>query len=192
MGGVRSWIFRLLVVIGAALFVYSFLQPWWTAYIVALETTAINIYAHGLESFIPSEFAAWIAGYDQIMPGWFTPFMWAYMILCMLALAFSLFVSDTKKLGIGKIKISLPTLIPAIVGLSFIIVAVVAVLVISAQLPNFYNAPLNGDFYMDMGDPYISVVETGLLTSYYMAYVAGGLLLVTAVLRRFIVGKNND
>jgi len=191
MGDIRTWIFRALVLIGAALFIYSWFQPWWTAYIVALDTTAINIYAYGIESFVPSEFAAWIAGYDQIMPAWFDNFMWIYLAACVVVLLLGMFASSDQKerIGIGKIGVSLPSALVGAVGISFLIVAITAVIVISMNLTGFYNSPLVGTFKLDMGDPYISDVNTKLTTGYYLAIAGGLLLLIVAILRKFIIGK---
>jgi hypothetical protein len=189
MGNARTWIFRILVLLGAGLLAYTWFQPWWTAYIVALETTAINIYPWGLESFVPAQYAAWIAGYDKAMPGWFTPFMWVYFGLCMAALLFSLFASSNKSIGIGKFKVSLPTAIVGGVGLSFIIVVISAVLVISAKIKGFYNAPLIGSIWLTMEEGKESAVDTSLLTAYYLACATGPILLILAITRRFIVGK---
>jgi hypothetical protein len=191
MGGIRTWIFRGLVLIGAVLFIYAWFQPWWTAYIVALSTTAVNIYAYGIESFVPSDFSAWIAGYDQIMPSWFDNFMWIYLAVCVVVILFGMFASSDEKerIGIGKIGVSLPSALVGGVGISFIIVAITAVIVISMNLKGFYNAPLNGVFRLDMGDPYISNVETKLTIGYYLGCAGGLLLIITAALRRFIVGK---
>jgi len=43
MGNVRSWIFRILILIGAGLLMFTFLQPWWTAYIEALKINAVEV-----------------------------------------------------------------------------------------------------------------------------------------------------
>jgi hypothetical protein len=103
MGSARTWIYRVLVLIGVGLLLFTWFQPWWTAYIEALDTTAINIYPYGLESFIPEEHLDWVAGYDTAMPGWFTPFMWVYLGLVVLALLYSLFASSKKMIGFGKL-----------------------------------------------------------------------------------------
>lgn len=190
MSKARPWIFRVLVLAAAAFFLYSWFQPWWTAYVVELKVTAINIYAYGLESFIPAEYKTWIAGYDTAMPAWFTPFMWVYLAICMLILAFSLFAKSEKGISLGKLRISLPTLLIAGVGLSVIGVCIIGIMVIQANLVNFYNAPLNGTITVDMGDPYQSDVDTSLLKGYYLMIATGAVLLVLSVLRQFIVGKS--
>jgi hypothetical protein len=190
MSNSRTWIFRALVLAAAAFFVFSWFQPWWTAYVVELKVTAINIYAYGLESFIPAEYKTWIAGYDEAMPAWFTPFMWVYLVICMAVLAFSLFAKSEKGISLGKFRISLPTLLIAGVGLSVIGVCIIGIIVIQMNLVNFYNAPLNGTIIVDMGDPYSSEVDTSLLSGYYMMWATGAVLLVLSILRQFIVGKS--
>jgi len=192
MGGARTWIFRFLVLVGAGLIAYTFTQVWWSAYIVALKTTAINIYAHGIVSLMPVEYSSWIVGYDKVMPGWFTPFMWVYMVAAVALLLFSMFASGKKRIGIGKFGLSLPSAIVTVVGISFIAVAVTAVAVISANLPAFYNAPLNGTFLIDMGEADISEIDTGLTTAYYIAAGTGLFLVIVGLLRNVIIGKSKS
>ena len=190
MSNARTWIFRGLVLAAAALFLFSWFQPWWTAYVVELKVTAINIYAYGLESFIPIEYQNWIVGYDSAMPAWFTPFMWAYLVICMLILGYSLFASSEKGISLGKFRMSMPTLLTAGVGLSVIGVCIIGIIVILMNLEQFYGAPLNGTITIDMGDPYQSDVDTALLPGYYLLGATGVLLLVLSVIRQFIVGKS--
>ena len=68
MGNVRSWVFRVMVLAGAAMILISWFQPWWTAYIVELKVTAIDIYAYGIASYIPVKYAARIAVYHKVLP----------------------------------------------------------------------------------------------------------------------------
>jgi hypothetical protein len=144
MGNVRSWIFRILILIGAGLLIFTFLQPWWTAYVEALKINAVEVYPYGMVSNIPEDYEYLVVGYDQVIPGWFTPFMWAYMGLCVLALIFSLFASSSKKVGFGKLKISLPNALIGVVGLSYIVVVGAALLTISINAGNFYDSELVG------------------------------------------------
>jgi len=187
MGGIRTWIFRVLVLAGAGLFLYSWFQPWWTAYIDELETTAINIHPWGVESFVPQEFAVWITGYE--MPAFFAPLMWVYLGLCIAALLFSLFASSAKRVGVGKLGVSLPQALIGGVGLSYIGIVIIAVIVMLSRLEGFYNAPLIGTFIIDMGDPYMSAVNTNLLLGYWLACGVGPLLIILGLLRNKIIGR---
>jgi hypothetical protein len=190
MGGVRAWIFRALILAAAGLFLYVWFMPWWNAYIVALDTTAINIYVFGLESFIPEEHIDWISGYNQAMPGWFTPVMWVYLGLVVAILLFSMFASSKKGISLGKFRISLPTTLIGGVGLSMIAVCIIGIIVILMNLKIFFDAPLNGTFIVDMGDAYHSSVDTKLMMGYYLFGGIGAGLLVLSMIRQFIVGKN--
>ncbi|MFC2026585.1 hypothetical protein ACFLUX_01250 [Chloroflexota bacterium] len=189
MGSVRIWIFRTLVVVGGGIFVYSWFQPWWSAYIVELLLDALYIYPFGFESLIPTEYAWYIAGADTVMPAWFTPFMWVYFGLCLTALLVSLIIGSDKRIGWGKINMSLPTALIGGVGLSYIAVVAAAALTISANAEAF-GAPFWGKVYVDLqGRDLVSWVETGPQFSYWLACALGPLLIVLALLRNKIIGK---
>ncbi|MFA5628640.1 MAG: hypothetical protein WC958_00020 [Dehalococcoidales bacterium] len=187
MGGTKAWIFRALLAVATGLFLFSWFNPWWEAYIVRLEVNAVEIYAHGLVSFIPDEYLWWISGYDDIMPAFFTPLMWVWMGLCVLALLASMFLSNKKGLSLGKFRMSWPTILIAVVGISMIVVCIIGIIVILANLESFFGAPLNGRIMIDFGDPYASEVDTKLLPSYYILAGTGVFLIVLSFLRRFFV-----
>ena len=103
------WVYRLLVVVLGAGMVYSWLQPWWTI--------------DGLNERL-GDFVIFLKGSE--MPAWFAAFMWTYLGLCMVALLAGLWIKSGHKFGIGKIKIELNELLVGGVGLSYIIVGIVA------------------------------------------------------------------
>lgn len=189
MDNVRPWIFRVLILIIAGFLIFTFIQPWWTAYIETLEINAVEVYPYGMVSNIPVEYEYLVVGYDQVMPGWFTPFMWAYMGLCVLALIFSLFVSSSKKVGFGKLKISLPNALIGIVGISYIVVIGAALLTISMNAANFFDTQLIGRVFVSMGGTHSSYVTTDLQTGFWLACIAGPLLIILALLRNKIIGN---
>ena len=85
----------------------------------------------------------------------------------------------------------MPTALVAGVGISFIMVVIAAITVISINLKDFYNAPLQGTILMTMEEGQESNVVTTLTTSYWLACATGPMLLILAILRRFIFRKNN-
>jgi hypothetical protein len=123
------------------------------------------------------------------MPGWFTPFMWVYLGLCIVALLASLFVSSEKRVGFGRMSLSLPKALISVVGLSYIIVAISAVAVIAANAPSFYNAPLQGTIFVTMSQDEASYVNTAIEFGYWFACGTGLFIAILGLLRNKIIGK---
>jgi hypothetical protein len=187
---IRTWIFRVLVLLVSALLVYTWFQPWWTAYVEQLSETAVIIHPYGFESLAPPEYAYLMRGAADKMPGWFTPFMWAYLGLAVAALLFSLFASSSRGISLGKFRMSLPTLLVAGVGFSFVIVALAAYLTISINCQEMFGMPINGQVYIEVLNKEASWVTGSLENGFWIACGVGPALLILAVLRRFIVGKS--
>jgi hypothetical protein len=85
---IRSWIFRILVIIGASVFVTSWFLPWWGAWVQALgRNDVIRIYPYGLWNNL----GGWIGFMGDMgsMPVWFGPLMWIYFALFIAALFFA-------------------------------------------------------------------------------------------------------
>ena len=188
MSNTRVWIFRVLVLVGAGLMLYTWFQPWWTAYIVELDVTAVTVFPYGMELDMGG-YEYWVAGAEDAMPGWFTPFMWVYLALCMVALLYSLVASSAKGISIGKIRLSLPQVLVGGVGLSFVVVVVSAVIVIAIQSGNFYDAPLQGTIFVTKSRDEASYVETGLKFAYWLACGTGLFIAILGLLRNKIIGK---
>lgn len=183
----RYLIFALLVLVGAGLMVYSWLQPWWTIDIEGFVKDAVQIHPWGLEmNQRMGGFEILLKGEE--MPSWFPAFMWAYLGLAMLALLVGSFVRY-KKVGFGKLKIKLSQFLVGGVGLSYIVVGVVAALFAQARAKATFDVPLQGRGFVDLGDPIVAYVDTRLLTGYWLIYVAAGILIVLALLHGVITGE---
>lgn len=182
----RAVLFGVLTVAGTGLFLYSWLQPWWQAYIVALNEVAVIIRPWGLTSFMPQEYAKWLVGAD--MPSWFGPLMWLYLAASMGILVYSLFAGDDW-VRLGRFKLSQQKALIGLVGLSYIVFVVVCVIIIALRAKDFYGASVIGTVYVAMSDHENSNVDTSLLSGYWIASVVGPLLLVLALLRDKIIGK---
>ncbi|MBI4789157.1 MAG: hypothetical protein HY782_19165 [Chloroflexi bacterium] len=168
------------------MFIASWFMPWWQAWIVYLKETAIQIRPWGADSFLPPEYAAAVSGYE--MPDWFAPFMWAYFAVCITALLYGMFVSNSERIGVGKLSVS-PAGLVGLVGLTYLLCVVVALIVMQTRMAGFYNAPLIGTIYIALDEGHKSNVDTMLLPGYYLAAATGPVLAILSLLHRFIVGK---
>jgi hypothetical protein len=181
--GIRTWLFRVLTLAAGALMFVSWIMPWWRALIVQLDRW-VAIRPWGLEHNL-GDFADYIKGAD--MPTWFSPFMWAYFGVCMLVLVFSLFAPD-KALRFGKLKMSLPQLLIVGVGLTYIVAVVIAYVYASIRMDEFWHLKMVGETYVELGEIEKGYVEANLLTGYWLACIAGPVLVILGLLRSKIVG----
>ncbi len=179
-------IFRVLVLIGAAMWLASWFMPWWQAFIVYLKQPALVIRPWGVDSFLPPEYASSIAGYD--MPGIFAPFMWTYLVVAMGLLLYGMLVGSRERLGIGKFTLG-PAGIVGLVGLSYILCVVVALIVMQMRMSGFYNASLFGSIYIAIDEGHRSYVDTSLQNGFYLACITGPYLVIVSIVHRFLTPK---
>ena len=121
------------------------------------------------------------------MPVWFAPLMWIYLGLCVVALLYSLWLEE-KEFNWGRRKFKLAKLFMGGVGLSYIIVAVAAIIVAMIRIGE-YGMSLLGDSYVSTGWIAGTEVNAGLLFGYFMAHGVGVLCIVLALLRDKISGR---
>ncbi len=162
----------------------SWFMPWWKAAILELDRSVL-IRPWGLEHDL-GDLAGYIQGAE--MPSWFAPFMWAYLGICMLVLLFSLF-APAKEVRLAKFQFSLSQLLVGGVGLSYIVALIVAVVYASMRVGEFWDLQLIGKTYVELGEIEKGYVEANLQLGYWVAWVAGVLLLVLGLLRNRIVGQ---
>jgi hypothetical protein len=183
----RVWLFRVLVAAAAGVMLVAWFMPWWTMDIEGFGYDAAQIRPWGL---VTSErlgsFDIMLKGTE--LPGWFAPFMWAYLALCMIALLVGIFVPG-KDFCLGKIRFSLSQLLVGGVGFSYIFAGIVAAVYAGMRMKNTFDVSLQGRTRIDFGDPFTTYVNTSLLLGYYLIYVAGLLLIVLALLRDKITGE---
>ncbi len=184
-GGAGVWIFRVLVVAGAAFMVYSWFSPWWSAD-VAVVKGADDLVMHpwGVEAVSQVRANADVSLWS--MPWFFAPFMWTYLAACMLALAASLFVD--RRISLGRINLPLAVVLIGLVGLTYMaavgIAYEVAVLKAGWAGANFIGTSmLKGP----MGNKVKMV--SALREGYWYALYAGAALFVLALLRGLFVRK---
>lgn len=186
-GGAAVWIFRGLVIAGAAFMLYSWFAPWWSAKVSVLPgEDHLVMRPWGVQAVAQVR-----ANADESlfsMPWFFAPFMWAYLAACMLALAASLFLD--RRISLGRIKLPLAAVLIGLVGLSYLIAVGLAyeIAVIKAGWAdtNFIGKstiknPMTGAKIK---------MEANLKDGYWLALAAGPVLIVLALLRRVFVGKS--
>jgi hypothetical protein len=184
---VRTWLFRGLVVVAAAFLVVTWFMDWWTGDCAEISSRAVVVHPWGLEDNLG--FMSFAVD-DARMPGWFAPAMFAYLGLALLALLISLFVKD-RVIKLWKFKLALPSLVIGLVGLSYILVPVVAILYMTVRMKGFYGGiPLQGHITIPLeAGSMEGHITTSLEIGYYLAYAAGALLVILAVLRNRILGR---
>ena len=185
-GGAGVWVFRVLIVVGAAFMVYSWFAPWWSASIAALP---------GKDHLVMRPWGVQVvaqvkASGDQSlysMPWIFAPFMWTYLAVCMLALAASLFVNRT--ISLGRINLSLAVVLIGLVGLSYM-AAVGIAYGVGELKAGWAGSKFIGTSSVKnaMSGAKVKMVSD-LQIGYWLALGAGALLFVLALMRGMIVGK---
>ncbi len=185
-GGAGVWVFRVLIVVGAAFMVYSWFAPWWSASIAALP---------GKDHLVMRPWGVQVvaqvkASGDQSlysMPWIFAPFMWTYLAVCMLALAASLFVNRT--ISLARINLSLAVVLIGLVGLSYM-AAVGIAYGVGELKAGWAGSKFIGTSSVKnaMSGAKVKMVSD-LQIGYWLALGAGALLFVLALMRGMIVGK---
>ncbi|MFC1875428.1 hypothetical protein ACFLY3_04715 [Chloroflexota bacterium] len=186
MVGVRTWIFRVLVLGAGGLLLYTFFQYWWTVEIFEVGRDVVVVYPYGLEAYIPLEYTSYIEG--ATMPAWFAPLMFIYLGLCIGGILYATFFKDRNIKLIGRV-FNLNRLIIGLVGFSYIVVVTAAVIMISIRAAEYFDTPLTGFFNIVLGAAEYSGAESLLTFDYWLACAVGPLLLVLALLRNIIIGN---
>lgn len=116
--GIVVWIFRVLLVAGAAFMLYSWFQPWWSAdFLVIPGSPDMVLHPWGVDAVSQVRTNVDESLFQMPFPEVFAGFMWVYLVVCMLALAASLFV--TRRLRLGPINVPLAMILILLVGLSY-------------------------------------------------------------------------
>jgi len=160
---VLVWLFRIFILGTVALMVVSFVQPWWVGKVNALES--INIYGWGLRHNLSS-----LAGYvaSDVTPVWQVALAWTYFGLSVVLALFG-----------ALIKQMWGSLMIGVVGMGYIAYAATAInVVVKNRLAGFY-IPLEGSTVLGEGYYLNSALQMG----YYFAYVAGGLMVLLAIIK---------
>jgi hypothetical protein len=198
MGTTRAWLFRVLVVLCLALLVFAFLQPWWEADVDAGMGGVFHvaIYPYGLDD---SEFVGFYPnmpnqGAEVAMPVWFTPVMWVYLGLVIAATLIAV-VFLKKNMTIFGRTLNISRWLIGIIGFSFIVVAIAAIVVINMRTAAM-NIPLTGHEVVNIGHyamwSLIMDVNAYIDMGFWLACATGPVLLILALLKNVIIGKSNS
>jgi hypothetical protein len=164
----------------------SWFTPWWGAKVSdLLGDNHMVMHPWGVEAV--EIVAAYVDRSMISMPAFFAPLMWAYLGLCMVALAAALFVE--KGIALGRFNLSLAQVLIGLVGLSYLIATVTALIVAQTKSADagvqfigatvVYNPQTGGNTTM-----------TGALgLGYWLAIAAAVLLIALALLRNVITGR---
>ncbi len=188
MSSTRAWLFRVLVLASGGLLLYSWFQPWWSAYAIGYpgkEHLLIRPWGLEVDKTIIGPYLGSVTGWE--MPALLTPAMWTYLAIAIAALLFSLWAKD-KDLKFWKVRSTLPSWTIGIVGFSYIVVLVTMVIVAAIKTGEVVGMKLIGSTVLSVaGDtgPMVADLQLG----YWLAYGAGTLLIVLALLRNKIIGQ---
>ena len=184
--GVGVWIFRVLLVAGAAFMLYSWFQPWWSADIAVIPGTS-DMVLHPWGADVAGTVRANIdeTAFEMPFPGLFAGFMWVYLGVCMLALAVSLFW--TGRLHLGRINVSWAMVFILLVGLSYAAAVGLAfgigTLKAGASGANF----IGKSNVLEPGSGAKLKMVSQLLVGYWLALGAGGALTLLGLIRFLFV-----
>jgi hypothetical protein len=171
-GNLRTWIFRVLVLIACVMMVVSFIMPWWVGRFSAGEE--IKIYGWGLRHNLVT-LASYVAG--DVTPTWQIVLAWGY-VGASIGLA----------LGSTWLKRWWNSLALMIVGMGIISYAFVAINHVVANRLESFQIPLEG--FTTVGGT-VSLYAS-LQPGYTLAYIAGGIMVALALLKKLIVGKQQQ
>jgi len=179
-GTTGAWIFRVLIIAGAAFMLYSWFAPWWSAKVSGIPgDNHLVLHPWGVDAVAQVRANADESLYS--MPWFFTPFMWAYLAVCMLGLAASMFID--RRISLGRINLPLAAVIIGFVGFSYMAAAGIAYgigeLKASWAGSNFVG---KSTIKNAMTGTKIKM-ESELLIGYWFAVASGGVLFLLALIR---------
>ena len=182
------WVFRGLTLVGAALFLYTWFQPWWVAYIEELQQNGVVIYPHAMNILgTLRDYPEWIMGSE--MPVWFFPAMWVFLAICVFSLVASLFYKN-EWFAVGKGKVTLAQFLVGLAGFGYTVFVIVFPIVVAIRAPEFGGVQLQGDVFISMDEHTESYVVSSLQTGYWIACFVGPGLLILSALHKKLVGKS--
>ena len=186
-GGVMVWIFRALLLAAAAFMVYTWFQPWWTADVAVIKgDNDLVLRPWGVEVVRQVRVQADPALYS--MPAFFTPFVWIYFAVAMVALAASLFIN--KSISLGRIRLPIATILILLVGLSYLTTVGLAYGIGTLRAESVDVAFIGKSQFTDPTSHRKMKMVADLEIGYWYALYSAIALVVLGVLRRLFVGKS--
>ena len=180
MQKVRPWIFRLLILMAAALMLVSAYLPWWSADVQLVVTPAsglenfkVMLYQHGIPTTAGAEYFQ-----TDVTPASQVKLAWAYIGLSMSLLFTGSFLKGKK----GKWLIG---------GVSLVYVAyALAAFALITQRTEVYKVAVAGRTVLEAQNG--EIVVTGFQPGYWLAYASGLVGIGLAFFRDKIAGKNKS
>ncbi|MFZ7133472.1 MAG: hypothetical protein ACOWWR_14065 [Eubacteriales bacterium] len=186
----RAWFFRILIASTIALMIVGWFMDWWACQIYEIgimDVVVIHPWGLWMNEDEIGLFMSRISGAD--MPGWFAYVMWAYLAICIVLLLYSMFIKEKTINLFKKIHINLPSLIMIGIGISYIIVVLIALIFAAVRTGDFFDMHLIGFTLVDAGEPLISGAEADLKLGYWLSCAVGPILIILALLRNKIIGN---
>ena len=186
-GGVMVWIFRALLLAAAAFMVYTWFQPWWIVDVAVIKgDNDLVLRPWGVEVVRQVRVQADPALYS--MPAFFTPFVWIYFAVAMVALAASLFIN--KSISLGRIRLPIATILILLVGLSYLTTVGLAYGIGTLRAESVDVAFIGKSQFTDPTSHRKMKMVADLEIGYWYALYSAIALVVLGVLRRLFVGKS--
>ncbi len=163
------WVFRGLVIVGAGLMLLAWFSPWWATDAsgdMPLKN-AVLIHPWGLEQNMGT-YSQYITGAD--MPGWFAPFAWTYLAICMVVLLCALVLKDKIVRFIGR-RWTRSEIMVGLVGVSYIGTALIMFIVAKIRTADF-GVNFLGQSKLAVG-PERLTLDSSLQIGFWLAIVVG-------------------
>jgi hypothetical protein len=172
----QYWLYTALSFITVGLMIVSFSLPWWTC--VIQSNKWIKIYGWGLSHNLV-DLAASVS--QDITPIYQLVLAWIYLSACVAVIIFSIWRLKNKK---GY----LPPVILGVAGLSYIAYAAIAGFVVIADRVKVFGVNLTGQTLIKTNS-WMTVINSKFDTGFYLAFAAGLLCIMLAVISLFVVKK---
>ena len=116
--GILEWIFRVLLVAGAAFMAYSWFQPWWSGdFVVIPGAPDMVLHPWGVDAVSQVSSNVDESSFELPYPQIAAVILWAYLVVCVLGLLVSLFWKG--RLRLGPISVSWAMIIILLVGVTY-------------------------------------------------------------------------
>ena len=165
---------------------YSWFQPWWSADIAIIKGDSdMVLHPWGVEAAAMVRANMDESAFQMPFPQVFAGFMWVYLVVCVLALAASLFVKQRFRLG--PITLSLPMILILLVGLSYMLAVGLAFGIGEVKAGAVGTNFIGKSTFTEPTSGAKIKMTSDLLIGYWLALSAGGVLTVLGLVRFLFV-----
>ncbi len=179
------WVFRGLVIVGAGPMLLAWFSPWWATDATGdlVLKNAVLIHPWGLEQNMGT-YSQYITGAD--MPGWFAPFAWTYLGICLAVLLCAIVLKD-KFFRFFGIKWTRNEIMVGLVGVSYVVTAAIMFVVARIRTADF-GVTFLGQSKMAVG-PERLTLDSSLQIGFWLAIAVGIYLIAVAYYEKWSVWK---